>query len=181
MNIQKKINKKLDEILKFRAEIKRMDDEVKDGEEVNDLQTGDKTDKEGALRVVEGMIDQIKEEINSLTNNGKNVKDIFTNIYYINDMMQDKEIVNREIDEQKNNDNNNVNFTINANDIPKINQQNIISREFKRELSMEEDSTWEYYKNKTTKNNPKLSDNQINDIVEGLKKAYLKWKKDNNK
>ena len=173
MNIQKQINKKLDEILKFRAEIKRMEEEVGDDEEVNNLQTGGKTNKEGALRVVEGMIDQIKAEINSLTNNGQNVKDIFTNNYYINDMMQDKEIVNGEIDEPKNNDNNNVNFTINANDIPKINQQNI-----NKSLGGTE---WEYYKNKTSKNNPELNDNQINDIVEGLKKAYWQWRKDNNK
>ena len=38
------------------------------------------------------MIDRIKFELNEITNNGKNIKNIFTNNYYINDMMQDREI-----------------------------------------------------------------------------------------
>ena len=42
------------------------------------------------------MIDRIKFELNEITNNGKNIKNIFTNNYYINDMMQDREIA-REI------------------------------------------------------------------------------------
>ena len=173
MNIQKQINAKLDEILKFRKEIKKMEEEVDSNEEMTNLQTGEKTNKEGALRVVEGMIDQIKEEINLLTNNGENVKDIFTNNYYINDSMQDREIIEGEINESKNNDNNNVSLKINANDIPKITKQNINDS-----LGGTE---WEYYKNKTAKNNPELNEDEINDIVEGLKKAYWLWKKDNNK
>jgi len=173
MNIQKQINAKLDEILKFRKEIKKMEEEVDSNEEMTNLQTGEKTNKEGALRVVEGMIDQIKEEINLLTNNGENVKDIFTNNYYINDSMQDREIIEGEINESKNNDNNNVSLKIDAKDITKITKQNINDS-----LGGTE---WEYYKNKTAKNNPELNEDEINDIVEGLKKAYWLWKKDNNK
>jgi hypothetical protein len=119
------------------------------------------------------MIDQIKEEINLLTNNGENVKDIFTNNYYINDSMQDREIIEGEINESKNNDNNNVSLKIDAKDITKITKQNINDS-----LGGTE---WEYYKNKTAKNNPELNEDEINDIVEGLKKAYWLWKKDNNK
>tara|TARA_Y100001973_G_C5159266_1_gene312606 strand:- start:877 stop:1398 length:522 start_codon:yes stop_codon:yes gene_type:complete len=173
MNIQKEINAKLDEILKFREEIKRMEDEVDANEEITNLETGEKTNKEGALRVVEGMIDQIKEEINLLTNNGENVKDIFTNNYYINDTMQDREIVEGEINKPKNNDNNNVDLRINADEIPPINIKNI-----KDNYNA---TQWDYYKNKTSKNNPELNEDQINDIVEGLKKAYWKWQQDNNK
>jgi flagellar basal body-associated protein FliL len=51
------------------------------------------TNKKGAIKVVQAMIDQIKEDINLLSNNGKNVNDIFTNKFYINDYMQDRQIV----------------------------------------------------------------------------------------
>ena len=35
-------------------------------------------------------IEQITTDLNKITNNGSNVTDIFTNIYYINDSMEDK-------------------------------------------------------------------------------------------
>ncbi len=35
-------------------------------------------------------IENIISDINKLTNNGSNVNEIFTNIYYINDNMEDK-------------------------------------------------------------------------------------------
>lgn len=35
-------------------------------------------------------IEQITNDLNKITNNGSNVNDIFTNIYYINDVMEDK-------------------------------------------------------------------------------------------
>ena len=90
-HISKQINKKLDEIISIRAEIKRMDAEIADDQVLNNLETGAKTNKEEAMGVVEDMLNRIKEELNRITNNGKNIKDIFTNNYYVNDMMQDKE------------------------------------------------------------------------------------------
>jgi hypothetical protein len=36
--------------------------------------------------------DQIINDLNKLTRDGKNCRDVFTNEYYINDVMQDKEI-----------------------------------------------------------------------------------------
>jgi len=39
---------------------------------------------------------QIVEDLNKLTNDGQNCKDIFTNDYYVNDVMQDKEIVQKQ-------------------------------------------------------------------------------------
>lgn len=93
MNLAKQINQKLDEIISIRKEIKRMDHDLSDETSLKNIQTGESTNKAEALRVVEGMIDQIKDELNQITNNGQNVKDIFTNKYYINDVMQDKEIV----------------------------------------------------------------------------------------
>jgi|TARA_B110000495_G_scaffold170054_1_gene157662 hypothetical protein len=35
-------------------------------------------------------IEQITNDLNKITNNGSNVNDIFTNIYYINDTMEDR-------------------------------------------------------------------------------------------
>jgi hypothetical protein len=39
------------------------------------------------------MIDQIKNDLNKITNNGKNVTGLYNNEYYVNDMIQDKIIV----------------------------------------------------------------------------------------
>ena len=91
MSIAKQINERLDEILSLRAEIKKMDAEITDDQVLNNLTTGEKTDKGGALRVVEAMIDQIKSDLNIITNNGLNVKEIFTNQFYVNDLLQDRE------------------------------------------------------------------------------------------
>ncbi|MAR67049.1 MAG: hypothetical protein CL833_07365 [Crocinitomicaceae bacterium] len=91
-HITKQINNLLDEIINIRAEIKRMDSEIADDQVLNNVTTGEQTNKEGAMKVVEDMIDRIKLELNRITNDGKNVKDIFTNKFYVNDMMQDKEI-----------------------------------------------------------------------------------------
>ena len=92
-SLAKQINQKLDEILAIRQEIKRMNNDLKDDTKLKNLNTGESANKEEALRVVEGMVDQIKEELNQITNNGRNVREIFTNKFYINDMLQDKDIV----------------------------------------------------------------------------------------
>lgn len=92
-SLAKQINQKLDEILAIRQEIKRMDNDLKDDTKLKNINTGESANKEEALRVVEGMVDQIKEELNQITNNGRNVREIFTNKFYINDMLQDKDIV----------------------------------------------------------------------------------------
>ena len=42
-------------------------------------------------------IDQIKADLNKITNNGKNVRNIFDNPYYINDAMQDKLIAQEKL------------------------------------------------------------------------------------
>jgi len=93
MSLAKEINNRLDEILYMRKEMERMETDLKEGEPLKNITTGEKTDKEGAKRVVEGMIDQVKEDLMVLTNKGQNVRDVFTNKYYINDFMQDREIL----------------------------------------------------------------------------------------
>lgn len=95
MSIAKDINELLDNILDIKAEIRRIDLEITPEQTLKNVQTGEKVNKEEVLEFVQGQITQIKNDLNKITNNGKNVKDIFTNNYYVNDMMQDREIVGK--------------------------------------------------------------------------------------
>lgn len=105
MSIAKDINNKLDDILAIRAEIKKMKKEVSEDAVLTNMQTGEKANKDDAIRVAESVVDHIKFDLKQITNNGLNVNEIFTNKFYINDMMQDREIV-RQINEEKNKSNN---------------------------------------------------------------------------
>ena len=93
MSLANNINDKLDEILKLRAEINRMKKDLNKNDTLINAETGEKATQEDALDLVEDIIDGIKNDINELTNNGQNVRDIFTNQFYINDNMEDKRIV----------------------------------------------------------------------------------------
>lgn len=112
MSIAKDINDKLDDILSIRAEIKKMKKEVSDDAVLTNMQTGEKANKDDAIRVAESVIDHIKFDLNQITNNGLNVNEIFTNKFYVNDMMQDREIA-RQINEEKNKSNNSAPSSIN--------------------------------------------------------------------
>jgi flagellar basal body-associated protein FliL len=92
MSLAKNINEKLDEILNLRSEIKRMKKELNKKDTLINPQTGKKATQADALKLVEEIINQIKDDINELTNHGQNVRDIFTNEFYINDNMEDKRI-----------------------------------------------------------------------------------------
>ena len=80
-----------------------MDNDISEDQVLNNVETGEKLNKEEAMGVVEDMIDKIKNDLNQITNNGQNVKDIFTNKFYVNDFMQDKEIA-KEDKYKENND-----------------------------------------------------------------------------
>ena len=95
MSIAKDINKLLDNILDIKAEIRRIDLEITADQKLTNVQTGEKVNKEEVLEFVQTQITEIKKDLNKLTNNGKNVKGIFTNNYYVNDMIQDQEIVGK--------------------------------------------------------------------------------------
>ena len=112
MSIAKDINDKLDDILSIRAEIKKMKEEVSDDAVLTNMQTGEKANKDDAIRVAESVIDHIKFDLKQITNNGLNVNEIFTNKFYVNDMMQDREIA-RQINEEKNKSNNSAPSSIN--------------------------------------------------------------------
>ena len=92
MTITRDINEKLDEILSIRSEINRMKKDLNNNQGLINKLTGEKCSKQDALDVVEKVIDGIKNDLNEITNNGKNVKDIFTNNYYLNDPAEDKRI-----------------------------------------------------------------------------------------
>ena len=85
MSLQKDINERLDEILAIRSEIKKMDNDLEDDASLKNIQTGEQINKKQALRAVEEMIERVKFDLNKITNNGKNVKGIFTNNFYVND------------------------------------------------------------------------------------------------
>ena len=103
MSLAKEINEKLDAILFMRREMKRMDHDLDDDQVLNNIKTGEKTNKEQAFEIVEGMINDVKNELNQITNNGLNVKNIFNNKFYINDFLQDKICSNEEINNTLNN------------------------------------------------------------------------------
>jgi len=94
MKLAKELNEKLDEIIEMRTELRRMNEDLDDDVTLTNIQTGEPQTKKEAIELIEGLIQDIYAQINKLSNNGKNVNDIFTNKYYINDFMQDREIVN---------------------------------------------------------------------------------------
>ena len=90
MNTAKQINKCLDDMLALQAEAQRLHKEVDGRKKLVNQETGEKITKKQVLELAEAEITQIKNELNKLTNNGQNIKGLFDNEYYINDMMQDK-------------------------------------------------------------------------------------------
>jgi len=80
-------------MLALQAEAKRLQKEVDGRKKLVNQETGEKITKKQVLELAEVEIIQIKNELNKLTNNGKNVKGLFNNEYYVNDMIQDKLLV----------------------------------------------------------------------------------------
>jgi hypothetical protein len=98
MSLAKEVNEHLDNILAIRAEIRRMEVEIKDNQTLTNKQTGEQMEKKEVIQFVENTIDDIKKDLNKITNNGENVKEIFTNKYYVNDFSQDREIARNNLD-----------------------------------------------------------------------------------
>ena len=93
MNLAREINNKLDEILFHKETLVELEKDYEDPDfDLVEEETGEKVTKEIVLNKAKIIKDQIIEDLNKLTNNGQNIKDIFTNEYYVNDVMQDKEI-----------------------------------------------------------------------------------------
>ena len=77
-------------MLALQAEAQRLHKEVDGRKKLVNQETGEKITKKQVLELAEVEINEIKNELNKLTNNGQNIKGLFDNEYYINDMMQDK-------------------------------------------------------------------------------------------
>ena len=94
MSLAKEINRKLDEILAFNKTLNELkeDYDVLAPTGMQDVETGENVSQEEVFNKAEEIRLQIIEDLNKITNNGNNVRDIFTNEYYVNDMIQDKEI-----------------------------------------------------------------------------------------
>jgi|TARA_R110000744_G_scaffold131475_1_gene239590 hypothetical protein len=93
MNTAKEINNKLDEILLHQETLIELEKDYNDPDfGLEEEGTGEKVTKEIVLNKAQKIKDQIINDLNKLTNNGQNCRDMFTNQYYINDMLQDKEI-----------------------------------------------------------------------------------------
>lgn len=86
MNLARQINEKLDEIISLNQSIEEFNKEIDVGGEVKNTSTGEIVTKEKALNKAKEVRDQIISDLNQITNNGQNIKDLFTNKYYINDL-----------------------------------------------------------------------------------------------
>ena len=90
MTLAKEVNKKLDELLFVQSQIDEVENDLIDNTQLNNIETGEIITKENLLNKGREQLDQIRTELDEITNQGKNCRDIFTNIYYINDLSQDK-------------------------------------------------------------------------------------------
>ena len=108
MTLAKQLNEKLDEIIEMRKELARMNADLDDDATLTNIQTGEPQTKGDAIELIEGLITDVYKQINQISNNGNNVNNIFTNDYYVNDLMQDREIANAN-KETPNNSNKNMN------------------------------------------------------------------------
>lgn len=94
MNLAREINNKLDEIIIHNQTLAELEKDYEDPDfDLVEEDTGEKVTKEIVLNKAQIIKDQMIEDLNKLTNNGNNVRDIFTNEYYINDRIQDKLIL----------------------------------------------------------------------------------------
>ena len=110
MNLARQINNKLDEIIIHNQTLAELEKDYENTDfDLVEEETGEKVTKEIVLNKAQKIKEQIIEDLNKLTRNGQNIRDTFTNDYYVNDIMQDKEIAEqdranklfKELDKQK--------------------------------------------------------------------------------
>ena len=90
MSIAKDINKLLDDMLHIRSEINRMRADLDAKATLVNNQTGEKISADKIEELANHEINEIKNKLNKVTNEGKRATGIFNNVYYINDVIQDK-------------------------------------------------------------------------------------------
>lgn len=94
MSLAREINQKLDEISAIKAEMEVMKSDLSGDSGLTNVETGDTMTVDDALFVAEGVLKTIYQDLDKLTNEGRNARDLFTNTFYINDLSQDKKIAN---------------------------------------------------------------------------------------
>jgi hypothetical protein len=90
MTSAREINKKLDEILTIQSQIKEIKSDLAPDAKLHDIESGEPVTKDFALNKGQEQLAELEKELNQITNNGKNCRDLFTNQYYVNDFSQDK-------------------------------------------------------------------------------------------
>ena len=93
MSIAKDVNKLLDQMLTIKGEIARMRADLDANATLVNNQTGEKISANKIEELANNEITAIKSELNKITNEGKRATGIFNNTYYVNDMLQDKLLV----------------------------------------------------------------------------------------
>lgn len=102
MSLAREINKELDNILKIKAEVKRVNAEITDEDIFTNIHTGEKVRKKEVLETAHDMEIKSKENLIELIGDGSNIKDIFTNKFYVNDFVQDKICAEEQIEQTLN-------------------------------------------------------------------------------
>ena len=101
MSLAREINKKLDEIIQYNIQLDAVNNDFKNPDfKIKDVNSGEQVTKEMVLNRATEIYDQIISDLNKLTNDGKNCRNIFDNPYYVNDMGEDRRIA-EEIRENK--------------------------------------------------------------------------------
>tara|TARA_R100001594_G_scaffold141671_1_gene187897 strand:- start:880 stop:1221 length:342 start_codon:yes stop_codon:yes gene_type:complete len=99
MTLAREVNKKLDEMLLVQQQISELQEMASDAEFKNS-KTGALVDKEIVINEGREQIAQITTDLNQITNDGKNIRNIFANPYYANDRLLDK-LIAEEIKQNK--------------------------------------------------------------------------------
>ena len=94
MSVANEINKKLDELSKVTADLNELKYKYNSDPKftLKNSETGEVVDKEIVFDTAEKNINQIKTDLNTITHSGENIKDVFTNQYYVNDFSLDKNL-----------------------------------------------------------------------------------------
>ena len=90
MTLAREIITKLDQIIALKKELSQMKEEVSPDAVLTNKDTGDDMSLDDAVTITYGVLRKIKDDLNQITNDGQNVRNIFDNQFYINDMSQDK-------------------------------------------------------------------------------------------
>ena len=101
MSLAREINEKLDEIIEHKKQVDAVNNDFKNPNfKLNDVNSGEQVTKKMVLNKADEVYEEIISDLNKLTNEGKNCRNIFNNPYYVNDMGEDRR-VSQEIRENK--------------------------------------------------------------------------------